>query len=67
MELEELENDLPSVDMGHAAEGLIDALRMRIVGSRITTKTPWRQSSRRPSETPSAGSSRQATGTSTGQ
>ena len=39
--LEELENDLLSVDMGHAAtEGLIDALRMRIVGSRITTKTP---------------------------
>ena len=39
--LEELENDLLSVDMGHVAtEGLIDALRMRIVGSRITTKTP---------------------------
>ena len=39
--LEELENDLLSVDMGHAAtEGLIDSLRMRIVGSRITTKTP---------------------------
>ncbi|MAE97488.1 MAG: hypothetical protein CL965_00110, partial [Euryarchaeota archaeon] len=39
--LEELENDLLSVDMGHAAtEGLIDALRVRIVGSRITTKTP---------------------------
>ena len=39
--LEELENDLLSVDMGHAAtEGLIHALRMRIVGSRITTKTP---------------------------
>jgi len=38
--LEDLENDLLSVDMGHAAtEGLINALRMRIVGSRITTRT----------------------------
>ena len=39
--LEELENDLLSVDMGHAAtEGLIDALRMRIVGSKNNHQDP---------------------------
>ena len=38
--LEELETDLLSVDMGHAAtEELVKALRARIVGSRISTRT----------------------------
>ncbi|MBP72917.1 MAG: signal recognition particle-docking protein FtsY [Euryarchaeota archaeon] len=38
--LEELETDLLSVDMGHTAtQDLVDALRTRIVGSRITTNT----------------------------
>ena len=38
--LEELETDLLSVDMGHAAtENLVKALRARIVGSRISTRT----------------------------
>jgi fused signal recognition particle receptor len=38
--LEELETDLLSVDMGHAAtENLVNALRARIVGARISTRT----------------------------
>ena len=38
--LEELETDLLSVDMGHAAtEELVKALRARIVGYRISTRT----------------------------
>ena len=38
--LDELETDLLSVDMGHAAtEDLVNALKSRIIGSRVNTKT----------------------------
>ena len=38
--LDELETDLLSVDMGHAAtEDLVNALKSRIIGSRVSTKT----------------------------
>ncbi|DAC41799.1 MAG TPA: hypothetical protein D7H71_00890, partial [Candidatus Poseidoniales archaeon] len=36
--LDELETDLLSVDMGHAAtEDLVNALKSRIIGSRVNT------------------------------
>ena len=38
--LDELETDLLSVDMGHAAtEDLVNALKSRIIGSRVNTRT----------------------------
>ena len=38
--LDELETDLLSVDMGHAAtEDLVNALRTRIIGTRVNTRT----------------------------